>query len=98
MKSKKLIIHQILIMITKFKYVVMTTFTIKKVVYRGQKWTFIMSGLSAVHCHSAHFMLLSQDILPQIFHTHVPSDTRDRNTHEHSTLTSHIHHITEVKW
>lgn len=35
----------------------------------------LVSRPSAVHCHSPHFMLLSQDIFPQISHTHVPSDS-----------------------
>ncbi len=35
----------------------------------------LVSGPSAVRCHSPHFMLLSQDIFPQISHAHVPSDS-----------------------
>lgn len=32
----------------------------------------LLSAPSAVMCHSAHFMLFSQAIFPQISHAHVP--------------------------
>ncbi len=46
----------------------------------------LVSRPSAVRCHSNYFMLLSQDMFPQISHAHVPSDSSH-------TCQKHITHI-----
>lgn len=56
----------------------------------------LVSRPSAVRCHSSHFMLLSQDILPQISHAHVPSDS----SHTWQKHTAHTFNsdIVNIKW
>lgn len=44
----------------------------------------LLSGPSAVLCHSAHFMLFSKDIFPQISHAHVPID-RSHTCRQHTS-------------